>query len=70
LSDEENELEDIVRFLVLTWKMRKLILCFSLQNMQIHNRGFKFLIPIGRVLTQQEEKTTRVPVSLLDVYLM
>ncbi|KAF8727530.1 hypothetical protein AX14_007318 [Amanita brunnescens Koide BX004] len=25
-------------------------------NMHIHNRGFNFLIPIGRVLTQQEEK--------------
>ena len=24
--------------------------------MHIHNRGFNFLIPIGRVLTQQEEK--------------
>jgi len=25
-------------------------------NMHIHNRGFSFLIPIGRILTQQEEK--------------
>ena len=28
----------------------------AFQNMHIHNRGFNFLIPIGRVLTQQEEK--------------
>ncbi|KAF8236296.1 hypothetical protein L208DRAFT_1357797 [Tricholoma matsutake] len=25
-------------------------------NMNIHNRGFNFLVPIGRNLTQQEEK--------------
>lgn len=24
--------------------------------MNIHNRGFSFLVPIGRNLTQQEEK--------------
>lgn len=27
-----------------------------MQNMNIHNRGFNFLVPIGRNLTQQEEK--------------
>ncbi|KAG5717674.1 hypothetical protein E4T56_gene15406, partial [Termitomyces sp. T112] len=27
-----------------------------LQNLSIHNRGYAFLVPIGRNLTQQEEK--------------
>jgi len=52
LSDEENELEDLVREAAMMY-------CHSLtrfQNMHVHNRGFGFLVPIGRSLTRQEEK--------------
>jgi hypothetical protein len=53
LSDEENELEDIVSTVISVF----LILPHNLfQNIFIHNRGYNFLIPIGRSLTQQEEK--------------
>ncbi|KAG6906338.1 hypothetical protein DXG01_014419 [Tephrocybe rancida] len=47
LSDEETELEDIL----IVKLMRA-----PLQNLSIHNRGYAFLVPIGRNLTQQEEK--------------
>jgi hypothetical protein len=58
LSYEEDELEDIIcsspqgfRVLPLPTDVSS-----SFQNMHIHNRQFNFLIPIGCVLTHQEEK--------------
>jgi hypothetical protein len=53
LSDEENEIEDIVRAHQPHILQRQPT---HSQNMGIHNRGYNFLIPIGRTLTQQEEK--------------
>ena len=52
LSDEETELEELVRLTRLT----RGLLTQHGQNMNVHNRGYSFLIPIGRTLTQLEEK--------------
>ncbi|KAJ3507273.1 hypothetical protein NLJ89_g6397 [Agrocybe chaxingu] len=54
LSDEENELEDLVCIFHLLERVPVLIPIA--QTTAVSKRGFTFLIPIGRSLTQQEEK--------------
>ena|SRR6267154_2329676 len=54
LSDEEAELEDTVRQ---TSCYRVLFTDGDVkQTLEIKNRGYGFLVPIGKVLTQHEEK--------------
>lgn len=52
LSEEEGDIEELVWF--------SCVIASSLnsvpQNVWIHNRGYSNLIPMGRNLTQQEEK--------------
>ena len=55
LSDEENEVEDIVSHLN-SASAHQSCQCHFLQTMFVRNRGFNTMIPIGRLLTQQEEK--------------
>lgn len=63
LSDEENELDDEVG-------IPQFIVFYRLsghgQMQSVSKRGFNFLVPIGRSLTQQEEKND-VSVSCLEL---
>lgn len=62
LSDEEAELEDSVRTTSLLLSSGSLNFKFYLltgdvkQTLEIKNRGYGFLVPIGKMLTQHEEK--------------
>ena len=56
LSDEEAELEDTVRYDVRCWSSGSLLMGDVKQTLEIKNRGYGFLVPIGKMLTQHEEK--------------
>ena len=57
LSDEEAEVEGLVSETVanVSAQLRKLT-GPSIQNNEIRKRGFAWLVPIGRLFTDQEEK--------------
>jgi hypothetical protein len=55
LSDEEAELEDSVRTTSFVVEC-SLLMGDVKQTLEIKNRGYGFLVPIGRTLTQHEEK--------------
>ena len=45
-----------VKRVVIPARVAHWVLCCGLQNQEIKNRGYTFLIPIGRTWTQHEEK--------------
>ena len=45
-----------VKRVVIPARVAHWVLCGGLQNQEIKNRGYTFLIPIGRTWTQHEEK--------------
>jgi hypothetical protein len=65
LSDEEAELEDSVRTtsLLVVWFFN-LLTGNVKQTLEIKNRGYGFLVPIGKMLTQHEEKNDVRTLSL------
>lgn len=56
LSDEEAELEDTVRTTSVVGRVVPLLMGDVKQTLEIKNRGYGFLVPIGKMLTQHEEK--------------
>ena len=75
LSDEEAELEDSVRQQQTYYRVLFLLTVDVKQTHEIKNRGYGFLVPIGKVLTQHEEKNDvrtsrrrRVAFSLIGTF--
>ena len=56
LSDEEAELEDSVRCPRPLFLFGFILMVVLKQTLEVKNRGYGFLIPIGKILTQHEEK--------------
>ncbi|KAH9180793.1 hypothetical protein EDB89DRAFT_2062457 [Lactarius sanguifluus] len=57
LSEEEAELEDNVRhFTSFLCFADTLVVTDGCQTLEVKNRGYGFLVPIGKMLTQHEEK--------------